>query len=53
MLCTGSAPEQRNELMAEYRRLAEAGRIEFVTFHQSLQPMRSSSKGSGPSQSER
>ena len=35
MLCTGSAPEQRNELMAEYTRLAEAGRIEFVTFHQS------------------
>jgi len=35
MLCTGSAPEQREELMAEYARLAASGRIEFVTFHQS------------------
>ncbi len=34
-LCTGSAPEGRKELMAEYSRLAASGRIEFVTFHQS------------------
>lgn len=34
-LCNGSAPEDRGELMGEYARLAAAGRIEFVTFHQS------------------
>lgn len=28
-------PHDRGELMATYRRLVEAGRIEFVTFHQS------------------
>ncbi len=28
--------EKRNELMAEYRRLVDSGRIEFVTFHQSM-----------------
>lgn len=34
-LCGESVPESRHELMAAYRRLSEAGRIEFVTFHQS------------------
>jgi hypothetical protein len=34
-LCGEEIPSDRNELMATYRRLAEAGRIEFVTFHQS------------------
>lgn len=34
-LCGEEIPEDREELMAVYRRLAEAGRIEFVTFHQS------------------
>jgi 5-methylcytosine-specific restriction protein B len=35
-LCGESAPADRGELMALYRALAEAGRIEFVTFHQSI-----------------
>ena len=34
-LCGEEIPEDRGELMAAYRRLTEAGRIEFVTFHQS------------------
>ena len=34
-LCGEVIPEDRDELMAAYRRLSEAGRIEFVTFHQS------------------
>lgn len=36
LLCNNSsAPASREELMAEYAVLAAAGRIEFVTFHQS------------------
>ena len=42
-LCLGEAvaaalhqPDRRKDLMAEYRKLAEAKRIEFVTFHQSM-----------------
>lgn len=34
-LCGDEVPGDREELMTAYRRLAEAGRIEFVTFHQS------------------
>jgi 5-methylcytosine-specific restriction protein B len=34
-LCGEEVPQNRNELMATYRRLTDAGRIEFVTFHQS------------------
>lgn len=34
-LCTGSAPEDRDELMDIYTALVDSGRIEFVTFHQS------------------
>jgi hypothetical protein len=34
-LCGEEIPGDREELMAAYRRLTEAGRIEFVTFHQS------------------
>jgi 5-methylcytosine-specific restriction protein B len=34
-LCGEEIPEDRVELMATYRRLTEAGRIEFITFHQS------------------
>jgi hypothetical protein len=34
-LCGEAIPDDREELMAIYRRLTEAGRIEFVTFHQS------------------
>ena len=34
-LCGEEVPGDREELMSAYRRLAEAGRIEFVTFHQS------------------
>jgi 5-methylcytosine-specific restriction protein B len=34
-LCTGSAPDDRHELMKKYADLAASGRIEFVTFHQS------------------
>ena len=34
-LCGEVVPADREELMATYRRLLEAGRIEFVTFHQS------------------
>jgi hypothetical protein len=35
-LCDGTADEDRAALMVRYRELAEAGRIEFVTFHQSF-----------------
>lgn len=35
-LCGEPVSEDREELMAAYRRLSEAGRIEFVTFHQSF-----------------
>jgi len=34
-LCDGSSPANREELMARYRALADAGQIAFVTFHQS------------------
>ena len=33
-LCGEPVPEDRLDLMTSYHRLAEAGRIEFVTFHQ-------------------
>lgn len=35
-LCGEPVPSDREELMAAYHRLAHAGRIEFVTFHQSV-----------------
>ena len=35
-LCGEEPPVDREALMARYRALAEAGRIEFVTFHQSM-----------------
>lgn len=35
LLCDGSAPSDRAELMDRYSALREAGRIGFVTFHQS------------------
>jgi len=35
-LCGEPVPDDRNELMAVYQRLLAAGRIEFVTFHQSM-----------------
>jgi 5-methylcytosine-specific restriction protein B len=35
-LCGEKVPEDRTELMVAYKRLSEAGRIEFVTFHQSM-----------------
>jgi 5-methylcytosine-specific restriction protein B len=35
-LCGERVPDGREELMAAYRRLSDAGRIEFVTFHQSI-----------------
>ena len=35
-LCDGSAPENRDELMARYRVLEAEKRIAFVTFHQSM-----------------
>ena len=35
-LCGEPVPQDRAELMAVYRRLVAAGRIAFVTFHQSL-----------------
>jgi 5-methylcytosine-specific restriction protein B len=35
-LCGEVVSDDREQLMATYRRLAEAGRIEFVTFHQSI-----------------
>ena len=35
-LCGEPVSEDRDELMATYQRLMNAGRIEFVTFHQSL-----------------
>lgn len=33
-LCGEEVPDDREQLMAAYRRLVEAGRIEFLTFHQ-------------------
>ncbi len=53
-LCGEPVPEERAELMAVYHRLADAGRIEFVTFHQStayeefvegLRPLQTSESG--------
>lgn len=35
-LCGELVPEDRRELMTTYQRLLAAGRIEFVTFHQSM-----------------
>ncbi len=35
-LCGEDVPEDRSALMARYAELSEAGRIEFVTFHQSM-----------------
>jgi 5-methylcytosine-specific restriction protein B len=35
-LCGEPVSNDREELMAAYRRLSDAGRIEFVTFHQSV-----------------
>lgn len=35
-LCGEPVPDDRAELMATYQRLLAAGRIEFVTFHQSM-----------------
>ncbi|WP_207902019.1 AAA family ATPase [Rhodovulum euryhalinum] len=35
-LCGEPVPQDRAELMAVYQRLVAAGRIEFVTFHQSM-----------------
>jgi 5-methylcytosine-specific restriction enzyme B len=35
-LCGEPVPDDRTELMATYQRLLAAGRIEFVTFHQSM-----------------
>lgn len=35
-LCGEPVSEDREEVMAAYRRLSDAGRIEFVTFHQSI-----------------
>lgn len=34
-ICNGESPTDRAAIMAEYKRLAESGQIEFVTFHQS------------------
>lgn len=54
-------PEKRKELMAEYRRLMSEGRIEFVTFHQSmsyeefvegLRPTTGDDAGDGPEEVE-
>ncbi|MEN2786730.1 AAA family ATPase [Sphingomonas qilianensis] len=36
LLCGEIPPDDRDELMLAYRRLLDAGRIEFVTFHQSM-----------------
>ena len=53
-LCGQTVPEDRAELMTVYRRLADAGQIEFVTFHQStayeefvegLRPVQTSESG--------
>jgi len=55
-LCGEPVPEDRAELMAAYQKLVAAGRIEFVTFHQSMsyedfvegrQPMTSSDEEEG------
>jgi hypothetical protein len=35
-LCGEPVPKDREELMIAYRRLSDAGRIEFITFHQSM-----------------
>jgi hypothetical protein len=35
-LCGEAVPEDRSALMIAYKRLSDAGRIEFVTFHQSM-----------------
>ncbi|RWR26610.1 AAA family ATPase [Sinirhodobacter populi] len=36
LLCGAAVPEDHSELMKVYRRLSDEGRIEFVTFHQSM-----------------
>ena len=36
LLCGEVPPDDRDDLMLAYRRLLDAGRIEFVTFHQSM-----------------
>lgn len=57
-LCGEDVPESREVLMETYRRLAETGRIEFITFHQSTsyedfmegrQPTTESDEGEGSS----
>lgn len=35
-ICNGFAPESPDEVMAEYKRLKDLGRISFTTFHQSM-----------------
>jgi 5-methylcytosine-specific restriction protein B len=35
-LCGEFVPDDREKLMAKYRQLSDAGRIEFITFHQSV-----------------
>lgn len=35
-ICNGATSQSREETMKEYRRLQEAGRIQFTTFHQSI-----------------
>ncbi|WP_454692362.1 AAA family ATPase [Achromobacter aloeverae] len=36
LICTGSVPEDREEVMAMYQSLHRQGRVRFVTFHQSF-----------------
>lgn len=57
-LCGEAVPEDRDDLMVTYQGLLAAGRIEFVTFHQSMayeefvegrQPMTGTDEGGGTS----